>query len=266
MSFCNLLLLWMLSIIFIDSNPNIQTCPEGCNNDKPSSIQCRYSRERSISDQWFSTQRDSNAKFWCFLVVIINPGQAFEQTIEWPVNWDNQMLTWCNVTVTYEWNFNFMNSSWTLTHWPLEDLTNNFGSKIFKLIPQNSSLGACCEIAPRWLPQNLSNEKSTLVQVMAWCRQATSHYQNQCWPRSLTSYGITRPQWVKGATYLRYVYSSLLQWPLFNRSPVGRSHTLTLTWSNDQLYNCSPSQLVSTAMAYREGLDQVNEHSLRERI
>ena len=26
---------------------------------------------------------------------------------------------------------------------------------------------------------------STLVQVMAWCRQATSHYLSQCWPKSL---------------------------------------------------------------------------------
>ena len=39
--------------------------------------------------------------------------------------------------------------------------------------------------------------ESTLVQVMAWCRQATSHHLSQCWPRSLTPYGITRPQWVK---------------------------------------------------------------------
>ena len=36
--------------------------------------------------------------------------------------------------------------------------------------------------------------KSTLVQVMAWC-QATSHYLSQCWPRSLSPYDITRPQW-----------------------------------------------------------------------
>ena len=32
---------------------------------------------------------------------------------------------------------------------------------------------------------------------MAWCRQATSHYLNQCWPRFPTSYGVTRPQWVE---------------------------------------------------------------------
>ena len=40
------------------------------------------------------------------------------------------------------------------------------------------------------------DDQSTLVQVMAWCRQATSHYLSQCWPRFLSPYGVTRPQWV----------------------------------------------------------------------
>ena len=44
---------------------------------------------------------------------------------------------------------------------------------------------------------DLTDDKSTLVQVMAWCRQATSHYLSQCWPRSLSPYGVTRPQWIK---------------------------------------------------------------------
>ena len=43
---------------------------------------------------------------------------------------------------------------------------------------------------------DLTDDKSALVQVMAWCRQATSHYLSQCWPRSVLPYGITRPQWV----------------------------------------------------------------------
>ena len=43
---------------------------------------------------------------------------------------------------------------------------------------------------------DLTDYKSTLVQVMAWCHQATSHYLSQCWPRSLSPYGVTRPQWV----------------------------------------------------------------------
>ena len=54
-------------------------------------------------------------------------------------------------------------------------------SKRMKLTTQNSSLGTCCEISLMWMPQNLTNEKSTLIQVMAWCHQATSHYLGQCW-------------------------------------------------------------------------------------
>ena len=57
-----------------------------------------------------------------------------------------------------------------------------------------------------WCPQmNATDDKSTLVQVMAWCRQAPSHYLNQCWPRSPMPYGVTRPQWVN------WKYSSCLQ-------------------------------------------------------
>ena len=46
------------------------------------------------------------------------------------------------------------------------------------------------------MPLDLTDEKSTLVQVMAWCHQATSHYLSQCWPRSMSPNGVTRPQWV----------------------------------------------------------------------
>ena len=53
------------------------------------------------------------------------------------------------------------------------------------------------EIALWWTSLDLSDDKSTLVQVMAWCRQATSHYLNQCWPRSLLPYGVAMPQWAK---------------------------------------------------------------------
>ena len=47
------------------------------------------------------------------------------------------------------------------------------------------------------MPQYLTDDKSTLVHVMAWCSQATSHYLNQYWPRSPTPYDVTSPQWVK---------------------------------------------------------------------
>ena len=54
----------------------------------------------------------------------------------------------------------------------------------------------CYEMALRWMSLDLTDDMSKLLQVMAWCHQAPSHYLSQCWPRSLLPYGITRPQWV----------------------------------------------------------------------
>ena len=71
--------------------------------------------------------------------------------------------------------------------------SSNFKGMIFKL--KNSSLATHCENAVRGMPLNLTN-KSTLVQVMAWCHQVTTHYLSQCWSRSLSPYSVTRPQWV----------------------------------------------------------------------
>ena len=42
-----------------------------------------------------------------------------------------------------------------------------------------------------------ATDKSILVQVMAWCHQATSHYLSKCWPRSKSPYGVTRSQWIQ---------------------------------------------------------------------
>ena len=83
---------------------------------------------------------------------------------------------------------------------PLGDVAMNFNHIIFKLLIQNSRLGTRCETTLMCKQLDLTNDKSILVQVMAWCRQATSHYLSRCWPRS-RSYGITRHQWVKKVTY-----------------------------------------------------------------
>ena len=73
----------------------------------------------------------------------------------------------------------------------------NFRHVIFKQILVIDGWGIACEIAQIWMSLVFTDDQSTLVQVMAWCRQATSHYLNQCWPRSLSPYGVIRPQWVK---------------------------------------------------------------------
>ena len=64
------------------------------------------------------------------------------------------------------------------------------------------------------MPQDLTVDKSTLVQVMAWCRQATSHYLNQFWPRSSTPYGVTRPQWVETQIPLAHLYTYMAKYQM----------------------------------------------------
>ena len=90
----------------------------------------------------------------------------------------------------------FFGSVMALTHWPLGDfkliLVGNFQANFSEWWLRYISY----EVSLRWMPLDLTNDKSTLVQVMAWCRQATSHYLIQCWPRSMSPNGVTRPQWV----------------------------------------------------------------------
>ena len=86
-----------------------------------------------------------------------------------------------------------------------------FGYLIFHIISVTDIWGISCEFAFRWMSLDLTDDKSTLVQVMAWCHQATSHYLSQCWPRSLPPHGVTRSQWVnvlaavKWGCYLKFV-------------------------------------------------------------
>ena len=56
--------------------------------------------------------------------------------------------------------------------------------------------GTSCENDLRRMSQKTFVDDLILVQVMAWCRQATSHYLGQLWPRSISSYGVTMLQLV----------------------------------------------------------------------
>ena len=76
------------------------------------------------------------------------------------------------------------------THWP----QGRCGSKlqyIILFIP-NISSGTQRGFLPRCMPRNLTDEKSKLIQVMACCCQAISHYLNQCWTWSLSPYGVNK--------------------------------------------------------------------------
>ena len=61
---------------------------------------------------------------------------------------------------------------------PLAPGRSEFDSKnvIFNLVLLIGILRSSHDNVFWWMPQDLTDDKSTLVQAMDWCRQATSHY------------------------------------------------------------------------------------------
>ena len=113
-----------------------------------------------------------------------------------------QAISYCNVNSLapgkFQWNFRYV---------------------IFKQIIVIDGLGISCEIALIWLSLDLTDDQSTLVQVMAWCRQATSHYLSQYWPRFLSPYGFTRPQWVNLITTRFFcIHTRPVSWEMLKTS------------------------------------------------
>ena len=108
------------------------------------------------------------------------PSPSLERTTwRWDRNWHREIYIGIEINSLapgkFEWNFRHV---------------------IVKQILVIDERSISCEIALIWMSLDFSDDQSTLVQVMAWCRQATSHYLSQCWPRFMLPYGITRPQWV----------------------------------------------------------------------
>ena len=66
---------------------------------------------------------------------------------------------------------------------------------ILKFKSSTDILSISCDNFCRWMLQDLTDDLSALVQVMAWCHhQTTSNCLSQCWSRSLSPYGVIRPQ------------------------------------------------------------------------
>ena len=83
-----------------------------------------------------------------------------------------------------------------------------------------------------------TDDKSTLVQVMAWCCQATSHYLSQCWPTGLP-YRVTWPQWVNSQV-LRSLWEKWLSfWKCYFHKPKFKfiiDHQLQITNAKWYIY------------------------------
>ena len=52
-------------------------------------------------------------------------------------------------------------------------------------------VGVIIEILLKFASESSVDKKSTLVQLMAWCCRATSHYMTQSWQSHVMRYGIT---------------------------------------------------------------------------
>ena len=80
----------------------------------------------------------------------------------------------------------------------------NFRYVIFKALLIIDDWAISCEIAHRLLPLDPIDDKLTLVQVMAWCHQA-SHCLSQCWPSWYVCGPLTGIAWMSGV-YVPFLY------------------------------------------------------------
>ena len=89
---------------------------------------------------------------------------------------------------------------WLLTHCSLEDMTTILKNN-FKYISVSDILGISSQIALKWMPKELIDDKSSMVQVIAWCCQAESPYLNSggVVDRFMMPYGDTRGHWVNSS-------------------------------------------------------------------
>ena len=54
-----------------------------------------------------------------------------------------------------------------------------------------------------------TDDKSSLLKVMAWCRQATGHFLNQHWPRSMSPHGVNNNCIISPFTWLNFLQKKL---------------------------------------------------------
>ena len=142
------------------------------------------------------------------------------------------------------------------THWSLGDVVAIWPKPDYML--HIKFVGTICETALRWMRKSTCDEKSTLVQAMAWCRQKARYYR-----MFIQIYGAIGRHYVKWAHgifsfvyfghipssyWIHMIYSIItdlyLFFPLYQRylkelCTIG----LYLIWMNTKF--CFPINLVS---------------------
>ena len=143
-----------------------------------------------LSCLWLNEEKQFTLEQWTDNMI------CYGIRLDYHVIWTTPVLPhW--ISINFDWPpVLYCKFGYSLAPWKFEW---NFWHLIFQIISVNDGWGISCELALRCMSLDLAYGKSTLVQVMAWCHQATSHYRSQCWPRSLLPYGVTRPLWVNSS-------------------------------------------------------------------
>ena len=66
-----------------------------------------------------------------------------------------------------------------LTHLPLDKMADTFADNIFKRIFFNENVRLLIQISVKFVPRGSNDNKSALVQVMAWCRTGNKPLHEQ---------------------------------------------------------------------------------------
>ena len=84
----------------------------------------------------------------------------------------------------------------------------NYRYIVFKMILEIGGWGISYEITLTWISLYLTDDKSTLVQVMTWCPRTASHYLSKCRPRSMSTWS----QWVNNPFI---IFTTLFSWSFY---------------------------------------------------
>ena len=121
-----------------------------------------------------------------------DPGFIFMCSRDYPCWVNPRMTQTCSGNLQLYYNIENLNpcrdeifgykNAPTPTHWPTwETWCYHFKRVISQHKLRIEVMSTSCKIALVWMSENTSDDKLTLVQVMACCRQAASHYLNQCY-------------------------------------------------------------------------------------
>ena len=75
----------------------------------------------------------------------------------------------------------------------------------FKCISFDENVWISLKMSMKFVPKVRINNITSLVLIMAWCGQATSHYLNQWWFILLTHICVTWPRWVNSC-HVEYIW------------------------------------------------------------